>query len=74
VPGPALDRFVAAHAAALRTADTPEFRRTLNHRTAPDRDPRVRRYWRLAGEVTGDPAPLGVAHTWLLDALDRSVA
>jgi DNA-binding transcriptional MerR regulator len=73
-PGPALDRFVAAHAAALGEGDTPEFRRALNHRTAPDRDARVRRYWHLAGEVTGEAAPMGVTHTWLLDALDRSVA
>lgn len=73
-PGEALDRFVAAHATAWRVTDTPEFRRALNHRTAPDRDPRLRRYWRLAGEVTGERTPMGVAHTWLLDALDRSVA
>jgi hypothetical protein len=46
----------------------------LNVRTASDRDPRVRRYWHLAGEVTGEAAPMGVTHTWLLDALDRSVA
>ncbi|WP_284750249.1 MerR family transcriptional regulator [Amycolatopsis sp. RTGN1] len=72
--GPALDRFVAAHAAAVGAGDTLEFRRALNIRTAPDRDPRVRRYWRLAGEVTGEAAPMGVTHTWLLDALDRSVA
>ncbi|SEF33712.1 DNA-binding transcriptional regulator, MerR family [Amycolatopsis pretoriensis] len=70
-PGEALDRFVAAHAAAWGAGDTPEFRRALNVRTAPDRDVRLRRYWRLAGEVSGEP--MGVAHTWLLDALDRSV-
>lgn len=68
-PGPALDRFVAAHARALGTTDTPTFRRALNRRTAPDRDPRLRRYWHLAGEVTAEPASLGVTHTWLLDAL-----
>jgi hypothetical protein len=73
-PGPALDRFVAAHAEALGAGDTPEFRRTLNRRTAPDRHPRLRRYWHLAGEITGEPAPMGVTHTWLLDALDSSVA
>ncbi|RZQ65425.1 MerR family transcriptional regulator [Amycolatopsis suaedae] len=73
-PGAALDRFVAAHATALGTADTPEFRRRLNRRTAADRQPRLRRYWHLAGEITGEPAPTGVTHTWLLDALDRSVA
>jgi DNA-binding transcriptional MerR regulator len=73
-PGRALDRFVAAHAASLGAGDSPEFRRALNHRTAPDRESRLRRYWQLAGEVTGEPAPMGVTHTWLLDALDRSVA
>ncbi|MGW4484903.1 MerR family transcriptional regulator [Amycolatopsis sp. NPDC004368] len=71
-PGPALDRFVAAHAAALGAADTPAFRRTLNHRTAPDRTPQVRRYWTLTGEVTGEAAPMGVTHTWLLDALNAT--
>ena len=73
-PGAALDRFVAAHAAALGAGDSPEFRRALNHRTAADRHPRLRRYWHLAGEVTGEPAPMGVTHTWLLDALNRTVA
>lgn len=71
-PGPALDMFVAAHADALKATDGPEFRRALNRRTEPDRHPRLRRYWRLVGEITGEPAPVGVTHTWLLDALDRS--
>jgi hypothetical protein len=31
-------------------------------------------YRHLAGEVTGEAAPMGVTHMWLLDALDRSVA
>ncbi len=73
-PGPALDRFVSAHAAAHGTRDTPTFRRALNRRTAADRHPRLRRYWHLAGEITGEPAPMGVTHTWLLDALNRSVS
>ncbi|MDX3195400.1 MerR family transcriptional regulator [Streptomyces sp. MN03-5084-2B] len=73
-PGPELDRFVAAHATALGAADSPAFRRALNHRTAPDRNPRLRRYWHLAGEITGETAPMGLAHTWLLDALNTSVA
>jgi hypothetical protein len=73
-PGPALDRFVAAHAAALGAADSPEFRHALNHRTAADRHPRLRRYWHLTGEITGEAAPVGVTHTWLLDALDHSVS
>ncbi|HEX3782614.1 MAG TPA: MerR family transcriptional regulator [Pseudonocardiaceae bacterium] len=72
--GPALDRFVAAHAAALGAGDTPEFRRALNRRTAADRNSRLRRYWHLTGQITGEPAPLGVTHTWLLDALDHSVS
>ncbi|WP_410609095.1 MerR family transcriptional regulator [Amycolatopsis sp. lyj-109] len=72
--GPELDRFVAAHAAALGTGDSPTFRRALNHRTAPDRNPRLRRYWHLAAEVSGEAAPMGLAHTWLLDALDASAA
>ncbi|MFL6140622.1 MAG: MerR family transcriptional regulator [Labedaea sp.] len=72
-PGPALDHFVAAHAAALGARDTAEFRRALNRRTAADRHPRLRRYWHLAGEITGGLAPVGVTHIWLLDALDRSV-
>jgi DNA-binding transcriptional MerR regulator len=71
-PGPALDRFVAAHAAAHGTGDTPDFRRALNRRTAADRHPRVRRYWHLAGEITGEAAPMGVTHTWLLDALNHT--
>ena len=73
-PGPALDGFVSAHATALGTSDSPEFRRALNRRTAADRHPRLRRYWHLAGEITGEPAPVGVTHTWLLDALERSVS
>jgi hypothetical protein len=72
--GPELDRFVAAHASALGAADSPSFRRALNHRTAPDRNPRLRRYWHLTGEITGEAAPMGLAHTWLLDALNTSVA
>jgi DNA-binding transcriptional MerR regulator len=72
-PGPALDRFVSAHATSLGAGDTKEFRRAFNHRTEPDRQPKPRRYWHLVGEVTGEAAPMGVAHTWLLDALDRSV-
>jgi DNA-binding transcriptional MerR regulator len=67
--GVALDRFVAAHARALGVGDTAGFRRRLAVRTAPDRHPRVRRYWQLVGEVTGDAAHAGVTHTWLLDAV-----
>ncbi|MFI7677351.1 MerR family transcriptional regulator [Actinophytocola sp. NPDC049390] len=73
-PGLPLDRFVAAHAAATGVADSPAFRRALNRRAAADRHPGMRRYWRLAGEITGGAAPVGVTHTWLLDGLHRSVS
>ncbi|MET8868421.1 MerR family transcriptional regulator [Nonomuraea sp. NPDC004580] len=73
-PGPELDRFVAAHAAVRRRSDTPGFRRELLGIVAGDHDPRVRRYWRLVGEVTGERAPIGTTLTWLGDALARSVA
>jgi excisionase family DNA binding protein len=70
----AVDRFVAAYAEVMRGADTPRFRRELLAATAVDRDPLLRRYWTLIGEVTGDPAPVGTAQAWLLDALERQAA
>lgn len=72
-PGRALDHFVEAHAAVRNTRDTPGFRRQLVGRVAVHRDPRVRRYWHLMTEVTGEHNP-GVVQAWLLDALDASVA
>lgn len=72
-PGPAVDLFVAAHATAVGARDTLTFRRALCRRTAADGDPKLRRYWRLAGEVTGAAAPRALTHTWLLDALNGSV-
>ncbi len=73
-PGDAVNRFVAAYATVLGGADTPRFRRELLTTAAADRDPRMRRYWGLVGEVTGEPVPVGTAQAWLLDALERSVA
>jgi DNA-binding transcriptional MerR regulator len=73
-PGRAVDRFVAAYAAVLHSTDTARFRRELLTTAAVDRDPLVRRYWYLVGEVTGEPVTVGVAQAWLLDALERSVA
>ncbi|WP_086823641.1 MerR family transcriptional regulator [Allokutzneria sp. NRRL B-24872] len=67
--GPALDRFVVAHAEALRERDTPAFRRRLLAETEAERDPRLRRYWRLVGTLTGEEVTAGEAHAWLLDAL-----
>jgi len=73
-PGEALDRYVAAYASGQRRRDTPRFRRELLGTATVDRDPRLRRYWRLVGEVTGEPVPVGLAQAWLVDALERSVA
>ncbi|MEV1175676.1 hypothetical protein [Nonomuraea sp. NPDC049784] len=71
--GPELDRFVAAHASVRGRGDTPEFRRELLANVAPDRDPRMRRYWRLVGEVSGEAVTLGTTHLWLTDSLERSI-
>ncbi|MCK2219082.1 MerR family transcriptional regulator [Actinomadura sp. ATCC 31491] len=71
--GLALDRYVAAHAEVRRAGDTPAFRRRLLASVAPDRDARMRRYWRLVGEVSGEAVTIGSAHLWLTDALERSL-
>jgi DNA-binding transcriptional MerR regulator len=73
-PGPALDLFVAAHAAGRDERDTPRFRRDLLPAVAMEQDARLRRYWTLFGEVTGEPATAGTINTWLVDALERDVA
>ncbi|UBU17521.1 MerR family transcriptional regulator [Nonomuraea gerenzanensis] len=72
--GPELDRFVAAHAAVRGRGDKPDFRRELLGIVAADRDPRVRRYWRLVGEVSGEEATIGAMVAWLTDSLERSVS
>ncbi|MEV7780837.1 MerR family transcriptional regulator [Kitasatospora sp. NPDC088351] len=72
--GPELDRFVAAHVAVRGGGDTPRFRGRLLAHVAADRDPRMRRYWRLVAEAGGDPATPGASHLWLTDALERSVS
>ncbi|MFV2172212.1 MerR family transcriptional regulator [Actinomadura sp. LOL_011] len=72
-PGPALDHFVAAHAAGRRERDSPGFRRALLPAVAPERDPRMRRYWSLHAEVAGSAAVPGAVVLWLIDALDRGV-
>lgn len=72
-PGRALDRFVEAHAVVRAARDSPGFRRELLAYTAIDRDPRIRRYWDLMGEVTGVAITPGALHSWLVDALERSV-
>ncbi|MFD4862130.1 MerR family transcriptional regulator [Streptomyces atratus] len=71
--GPELDRFVGAHASVRGGSDTPQFRGRLLAHVAADRDPRMRRYWRLVAEAGGDPVTLGASHLWLTDSLERSV-
>lgn len=68
-PGVELDQFVHAHAGARDRRDTPQFRRDLLIYAGPDRDPRMRRYWTLVGDVTGEQVTVGTWHTWLVDAL-----
>ncbi|MFD7598336.1 MerR family transcriptional regulator [Kitasatospora sp. NPDC059812] len=72
--GPALDRFVAAHASVRGDRDTPKFRGRLLAYVAVDRDPRMRRYWRLVAEAGGDPVTVGLSYLWLTDSLERSAA
>lgn len=74
-PGPshALDRFVAAHASVRNERDTPRFRRELLTHVAMDRDPRMHRYWGLVSTIADAKLPVGTAHLWLLDSLERSV-
>jgi len=72
-PGDALDRFVEVHAAVRGDRDTQAFRQSLLRNVAVDRDPRLRRYWGLFGELTGDVVTPGAIHGWLLDALELSV-
>ncbi|MFG2000577.1 MerR family transcriptional regulator [Spirillospora sp. NPDC048911] len=74
-PGPALDRFVEAHALVRGDRqDTPEFRRYLHQELLFDQDPRVDRYWDLFTEVTGTFATFGRSHRWLRDALAKAMA
>jgi hypothetical protein len=71
--GPELDRFVAAHACVRGSDDTPGFRRRLLADVAADREPWMRRYWRLVTEVSGETVTLGSTHLWLTDSLEQSV-
>ncbi|MEZ0363194.1 MerR family transcriptional regulator [Mycobacterium sp. pUA109] len=73
-PGPAVDRFVAAHARARRAKDTPGFRRALIGTAGVDNDPRIGRYWDLVTEIAGGAATVGAAQRWLFEALRRPLA
>ncbi len=72
-PGAELDQFVDAHASVRGRRDSPEFRHELLAYSAPDRDPRMRRYWTLVGTITGEPVTVGAWQGWLLDALELSL-
>ncbi|MGO4615866.1 MerR family transcriptional regulator [Nocardia sp. 2YAB30] len=71
-PGPELDQFVDAHAAARGERDTPQFRRQLLA-GADDTDHRIHRYWSLTSELIGAPT-VGAAHHWLYNALTQSAS
>ncbi|UGT56231.1 MerR family transcriptional regulator [Nocardia asteroides] len=70
-PGRALDRFVAAHAAARGEHDSPYFRTQLL-RDAADTDPRVRRYWECTALLLGERITVGRALHWVHGALTHS--
>ncbi|WP_051288898.1 MerR family transcriptional regulator [Mycobacterium sp. URHD0025] len=67
--GPAVARFVDAHARARHVSDTPRFRRALIANAGADTDPDVRRYWNLFGEIAGEATTVGSVQRWLYDAL-----
>ncbi|GAA3870174.1 MerR family transcriptional regulator [Saccharothrix violaceirubra] len=71
--GPALDAFVAAHAAVRGRRDSRVFRSGLLASMAVDRGPRMRRYWSRVRVVTGGTVTLGETHAWLQDSLASSV-
>ncbi|MCX0275367.1 hypothetical protein NLM24_32775, partial [Nocardia zapadnayensis] len=70
-PGPELDLFVAAHAAARGTRDTLAFRRRLADGATGH--PAVTRYWTLTARALGTPHNTGTTQEWLRTALDRSL-
>ncbi|SHM04227.1 MerR family transcriptional regulator [Streptomyces yunnanensis] len=68
--GDEVDSFVAAHARAYRRRDGVAFRAGLRAALVAGDDPRMRAYWRYAGEVAGGEVPsLGAAHDWLVAGL-----
>lgn len=71
-PGPELDLFVAAHAAARGRRDSPEFRLGLLT-GIPAAPPAVTRYWALTEEVLGTHNTTGTIQYWLHTALLRSL-
>ncbi len=76
--GDALDCFVAVHAEALGTTDTPAFRRQLDDFLRLTAHPVMDRYWVLAAEAAGGPdadrPTMGASHDWLHTALGEELA
>ena len=71
--GEALDCFVAAYARSRGLRDTPAFRHQLGAVLVAD--PRIDHYWQLVAELAGRAHPTpGVAHDWLLAALEDDIA
>ncbi|MHA7664518.1 hypothetical protein [Mycolicibacterium sp. HS_4_1] len=70
--GPAVDRFVDAHARSRREADTPRFRQALIDNGGADHDPRVRTYWERVTEITGETTTVGTLQRWLYEALRQT--
>jgi len=70
--GPAVDRFVEAHARSRREADTPQFRQALIDNGGADHDPRVRTYWERVTEITGEATNVGSLQRWLYEALRQT--
>ncbi|MFC1412306.1 MerR family transcriptional regulator [Streptacidiphilus sp. N1-12] len=69
----ALDCYVAAHARASGSRDSPDFRRALGVGLAAADHPVMARYWQLAGELTPE-LTLGAADLRLREALTASTA
>ncbi|MED5816010.1 hypothetical protein VST63_26940 [Mycolicibacterium sp. 050232] len=67
--GPAVDRFVDAHARGRGTADTLRFRRSLIANAGADTDPGIRRYWDLVAEIAAEPTTVGALQSWLYEGL-----
>lgn len=72
--GPAVDRFVDAHAKARGDADSPPFRHALIANAGADTDPAIRRYWDLFSEIGGETTTVGSIQRWLYDGLRLAAA
>ncbi|MGV9803175.1 MerR family transcriptional regulator [Mycobacterium sp. NPDC003449] len=72
--GPAVDRFVDAHACARGVEDSPRFRRALVANGGADTDQRIGRYWDLSSEIAGEATTVGALQRWLYEGLRSAAA